>query len=67
MFQKARNEKLVLFVVTKVKNIQTKLQIHLLKNLPIYMVPLKYLLKRKFNLIKMEKWIENFYLKIFDK
>ena len=66
-FKKTRNEKLVLFVVTKVKNIQKKITNYLLKNLPVYMVPSEIFFRKKIQLNKNGKVDRKFYLKIFDK
>lgn len=66
-FKKTRNEKLVLFVVSKVKNIQKKITNYLLKNLPIYMVPSEIFIKKKIKLNKNGKVDRKFYLKNFDR
>ena len=67
MFQKVKKEKLVLLVVSKIKNIENKIKGHLLKNLPKYMFPSEIFIKKKIKLNKNGKVDRNFYFKSFDK
>ena len=66
-FKKSTQEKLVLFVVSKIKNIKIKITKHLFKNLPKYMMPSEIFVKRKIKLSKNGKVDRIFYLKNFDK
>ena len=66
-FKKMKKEKLVLVVVSKMKNIRYKITKHLLKNLPTYMFPSEIFIKKKIKLNKNGKVDRNFYLKSFDK
>ena len=66
-FKKSKKEKLVLLVVSKIKNIENKIKGHLLKNLPKYMFPSEIFIKKKIKLNKNGKVDRNFYFKSFDK
>ena len=66
-FKKSNQEKLVLVIVSKIKNIKIKITKYLLKNLPKYMIPSEIFVKRKIKLNKNGKVDRNFYLKNLDK
>ncbi len=66
-FKKAVKERLVLIIVTKVKNIQKKITNYLQKNLPSYMIPSEIIVEKKIRLNKNGKVDRKFYLENFNK
>ena len=65
-FKKTKKEKLVLLVVSKIKNIKNKITDCLLKHLPAYMFPSEIFVNKKIKLNKNGKVDRNFYVKSFD-
>lgn len=66
-FKKKLDEKLVLIIITKKKNIQEKVNSILLKKVPKYMIPSEVIITKKIVLNKNAKIDRIFYLKKFDK
>lgn len=66
-FKKTKDEKLVLFAVTKTKNMNEKINLYLSKYVPKYMIPSEVFIQNKIRLNKNGKVDRNFYIKKFDK